>query len=112
MKDKRKFQSNSMFNNLHTIHIDEKDTLYNSINNRLFMGGSLVCTVQTTSKYMLQSAPWRRTIETCLRTLLTVCDIKTYPEDNIKVQSRQITYCHIGKSITMEEIPFKKIKWI
>ena len=97
-----------MFDSLHTIHIEMMQIRCIIVLTIVsFMGGGLVCTVLTTSKYMLQSAPWRRTIETCLHTLPTVCDIKTYPEDNIKVQSRQITYCHIGKSITMEEIPFK-----
>ena len=51
-----------------------------------------VSTVQTTGLRKLQ---------------IPVCNIKSYPEDNTKVQSRKITLYHIGKSITMGEIPFK-----
>ena len=53
-----KIQSNSMFNSLHTIDIEMKQIHCMIVLTIVsFIGGGLVCTVLTTSKYMLQSAP-------------------------------------------------------
>ena len=79
--------------------------LCNSINNRLSIGGlTLYCT--SNNRNIVQSTLWRRMIETCLHSLKIVCYLKSYPQDNITVQSRQIIICQVKKSITIEKISF------